>query len=100
MANVTNSKPVNVYRYRPNNVFITYGIALSFTFLANLVGAYAYYSNGESHENSYSAILCTTREIHLANLNLHERRWVLANLRLALMPASGTNGSWSFRVVQ
>ena len=73
LTNVTTITPTNIYVYQPQNVFIAYGIAVIFALLANVLGLFAYFSNGVSHDNSFSSIVCTTRDIHLSKLNAHER---------------------------
>jgi len=73
MTNVTNTYPSNIYTYQPQNVLISYGITLLFVLLANALGFFPYVSNGVSHDNSFSSVMCTTRDIHLSKLNAHER---------------------------
>jgi hypothetical protein len=41
---------------------------VSFSFLAILIGAYSYYSNGYSHSKTFSAILAATIDEDLAEL--------------------------------
>ncbi|KAL9614155.1 MAG: hypothetical protein Q9167_001365 [Letrouitia subvulpina] len=95
MNEVTTHSPVNVYIYRPRNVLIAYGIAISFAFIANLLGAYAYFSNGESYENSWSAMVFSSRGVHRANLNDRERSSALpllprvARMRIRYTPGGG-----------
>lgn len=72
-TNVTITTPANIYVYQPKNVFISYGIAIFFSLLANIAGLFAFFSNGVSYEISFSAIVCTTRDIHFSGLNAHER---------------------------
>lgn len=87
-TNVTSSHLVNIYSYHPRNVFITYAIVFTFAILANGLGLFAYRNNGVSHDNSFSSIVCTTRDVHLSDLNIHERLGALpldekvANTRL------------------
>ncbi|KAL8838551.1 MAG: hypothetical protein Q9170_002093 [Blastenia crenularia] len=72
-TNVTSSYPVNIYSYHPRNVILTYVIVFTFAILANGLGLFAYRANGVSHDNSFSSIVCTTRDVHLSDLNIHER---------------------------
>ena len=72
-TNVTTTTTTNIYVYQPKKVFIAYGIAIFFALVANVLGIWAYLSNGVSHDNSFSSIVCTTRDIHLSKLNAHER---------------------------
>lgn len=73
MTNVTTTTPENVYSYQPFNVFLAYALAISFALLANILGIFAYISNDASHENSFSAIFCTTYGIHISGLKAHEK---------------------------
>ncbi len=71
--NVTTTTPINIYIYEPRNVLIAYGIAVIFALLANILGIAAYLANGVSHDNNWSSMLCTTRDLHVSKLNAHER---------------------------
>ena len=73
MTNVTTFTPRNIYAYHPRNVLIAYSLAFLFALLANFFGIFAYLSNGVSHDDSFSSIFCTTRDIHLSRLKAHER---------------------------
>ena len=65
---VTRKDSINKYVYQPKNLFISYGLAIGLTFLANLLGAYAYWDNGVSHNKTFSAILAATRHETLTDL--------------------------------
>lgn len=69
---MTTSEPINVYTYDPKNLFISYGIALFFALIANILGALAYVSNGVSHDNSFSSIVRATRNPDL--IDFEQRR--------------------------
>ena len=102
MANATTNAPTNVFTYHRRNLFLAYGIALFFAFIANLLGGFAYFSNGESHDNTFSAIFCSTRDIHIANLNVHERSGALPLkpevAKMQIIYGKGYDGAWGFRV--
>ncbi len=72
-ANVTTTQARNIYLYQPRNLLLTYGLAIFFAFLAICLGLFAYFSNGVSHDISFSTIFCTTRGIHFSSLNAHEK---------------------------
>jgi hypothetical protein len=59
---------VNKYVYHSKNLFISYGLAIGLTFLANILGAFAYLDNGCSHNKTFSAILAATRHETLTKL--------------------------------
>jgi hypothetical protein len=54
-----------VYDYRPYNLWLSYGIAIALSFVAVLLGLYALWLNGVSHDNSFSSIMASTRNIYL-----------------------------------
>lgn len=81
LTNVTTTSPANIYVYQPKRVFIAYGIAIFFALVANVLGIWAYFSNGVSHDNSFWSIVTTTRDIHLSKLNEHERLGALPRQR-------------------
>jgi hypothetical protein len=59
---------VNNYAYHSRNLWLSYGLAMWFAFIANLLGAYAFWKNGVSHSKSFSAILTATRDKSLTSL--------------------------------
>jgi len=63
---------VNTYVYHTRNLFLSYGLAISLTLLANLLAAYAYWKNRVSYNKSFSAILAATRHISLTGLFHYE----------------------------
>jgi hypothetical protein len=69
---VTRTDSVNVYAYHSKNLFLSYGLAIGLTLLANLLGAFAYYKNEVSHNKSFSAILAATRDDSLTELFHYE----------------------------
>lgn len=81
LTNVTTTSPANIYVYQPKRVFIAYGVAIFFALVANVLGIWAYLSNGVSHDNSFWSIVTTTRDIHLSKLNAHERLGALPKER-------------------
>jgi len=62
------TQSINIYAYHSRNLLFSYGLAIAFTVLANLLGAYAYWRNGHSHSKSFSAILASTRDPGLTKL--------------------------------
>ena len=68
-ANVTTTRPLNVYGYHPKNLFIAYSVAIFFSLLAVGLGTFAYISNGVSHNNSFSSIVRATRNPELSRLD-------------------------------
>jgi len=65
---VTREDSINKYVYHSKNLFLSYGLAIGLTFLANLLGAFAYWDNGVSHNKGFSAILAATRHETLTEL--------------------------------
>jgi hypothetical protein len=59
-----------VYDYRPYNLWLSYGIAIALSFVAILLGLYALWLNGVSHDNSFSSIMASTRNMYLDELTL------------------------------
>jgi hypothetical protein len=66
--NVTVKASINTYNYRSENLLLSYGLAIFFALLSNILGALAYKANGVSHNKSFSAILTSTRDIGLMDL--------------------------------
>lgn len=64
----TRTDSVNKYVYHSKNLLLSYGLAIGLALLANLLGAYAYLSNGVSHNRRFSAILAATRHESLTKL--------------------------------
>lgn len=60
--------PINIYAYHSHNLLYAYSLAILFTLIANLLGAYSYYRNGYAHNKSFSAVLAATRDEDLAEL--------------------------------
>ncbi len=52
---VTMQKSINTYTYNSKNLFLSYGLAIFFALLANLLGAFAYWRNGASFNKSISS---------------------------------------------
>ncbi|CAO2655643.1 Nn.00g044460.m01.CDS01 [Neocucurbitaria sp. VM-36] len=69
-ANVTQSTFVTIYEYRPQNLWLAYGIAVAFSFAGVILGLRALWLNGVSHDNSFSSIMATTRNSFLDDLTL------------------------------
>lgn len=65
---VTREDSINKYAYHSKNLFLSYGLAIGLTLLANLLGAFAYLDNGVSHNKGFSAILAATRHETLTEL--------------------------------
>ena len=72
-TNVTVIRAQTTYVYSPQPLLLTYGLALSFSFLAVCLGLFAYWSNGVSHDNAFFSIVSTTRGVHFSDLEVHER---------------------------
>ena len=68
LTNVNVTNPVNIYAYHSKNLFVSYGLAIFFAVFVNLLGAYAYWTNGHSHAKTFSAILASTRDRGLTKL--------------------------------
>lgn len=69
---VTRTDSVNIYAYHLKNLIFSYGLAIGLTLFANLLGAFAYWDNGVSHNKSFSAILAATRHRSLTDLFHYE----------------------------
>lgn len=67
---VTVSEIVNAYNYRCRNLLISYIAAVIFAFVGTAIGLFSLVVNGRSYStpNSFSAILCTTRNHDLDEL--------------------------------
>jgi hypothetical protein len=59
-----------LYEYRPYNLWLAYGIAITLSFVAVLLGLHALWLNGVSHDNSFSSIMAVTRNGFLDELTL------------------------------
>jgi hypothetical protein len=66
------TKSVNLYSYHASILWISYGLAILFALLANILGAFAYWSNGVSHDRLFSSILSSTRDQGLGELFSHD----------------------------
>ncbi|KAG0646652.1 hypothetical protein D0Z07_7475 [Hyphodiscus hymeniophilus] len=73
LTNVTSQQAINSYAYHSKNLLVSYGVAIFFALIGNVLGACAYRSNGVSHNKSFSAILTSTRDMGLTDL-FHEQR--------------------------
>lgn len=51
----------NIHVYSSKNLFLSYGLALGFAFLAAIAGCVSIYHNGASYSNKFSTIIRTTR---------------------------------------
>ncbi|KUJ07565.1 uncharacterized protein LY89DRAFT_742794 [Mollisia scopiformis] len=65
LKTIQTSNTVNKYQYHPFYLFVSYGLALLFSFIAALVGFYSIFLNGVSHSMSFSAIVAATRNSEL-----------------------------------
>ena len=68
MTNVSVTNPANIYAYHSKNLFLAYGLAILSAIFVNIVGAFAYWTNGHSHAKTFSAILASTRDTGLTKL--------------------------------
>ena len=59
-TNVTISVPRNLYVYSPRNIWISYGLAITFAILGALLGIAALLKNSAAFTNSFSTILRVT----------------------------------------
>lgn len=71
-AQVQITEATNKYAYHAPSLLLSYGLATLATLLSTLLGAYAYYHNGVSHNKTFSAILTATRDKSLTKLFDHE----------------------------
>lgn len=62
---ITVSTTQLLYSYTPSFLLVSYFIGVAFSLLIVIVGLYALYTNGVSYSNSFSGILCTTRNSEL-----------------------------------
>ncbi|KAM3069612.1 hypothetical protein ACMFMF_008826 [Clarireedia jacksonii] len=58
----------NQYTYDPKNLLIAYGCSIIACLATVLVGAYALYSNGESHDNNFSTVSNAVQNPNIASL--------------------------------
>jgi hypothetical protein len=72
-TNITTKSIVNFYYYNLRDLWISYGLALGFAFLANILGVAAFWVNNASHDRSFSALLSSTRDAALAKIFNLER---------------------------
>jgi hypothetical protein len=72
-TNITTKSIVNFYYYNLRDLWISYGLALSFAFLANILGVAAFWVNNAAHDRSFSALLSSTRDAALAKIFNPER---------------------------
>lgn len=66
--NVTTKISVNLYGYHSRNLLLSYGLAIFFSLMANILGVLAFCSNGKSYDKSVAAIISATRHWGLADL--------------------------------
>jgi hypothetical protein len=59
--NVSREWRLNVYTYRQRNLLLSYGIAISGTLLACVIGCMTIYRNNASFSNKFSTIIRTTK---------------------------------------
>jgi hypothetical protein len=74
---VTLTAPINLYSFQSHNVLLAYCVAGFVAIVANILGFYAIWTSHESHDVSFSSIVCSTSAIHLGRLRVHERLGVL-----------------------
>lgn len=81
----------NVYVYSSKNLFLSYGLALGFAFLAVVAGCVSIHHNGASYSNKFSTIIRTTRGQEMEDLVASDDRdgadplpKYLANARIRL----------------
>lgn len=67
-TNITTKSIVNFYYYNWRDLWISYGLALAFALLANILGGVAFWINGVAHDRSFSALLSSTRDPKLARI--------------------------------
>ena len=70
LSDVSHWTSNTVYEYRPYNLWLAYGIAIASSFFAVVLGLYALWRNGVSHDNSFSAIMAVTQNDFLNELTL------------------------------
>lgn len=58
---------INTYTYNSKNLFLSYGLAIFFALLANLLGAFAYWRNGASFNKSISSFWPVQKDEELGN---------------------------------
>src|SRR5688572_27202005 len=54
-----------LYSYTPSSLLVSYFVGVAFSLFIVITGLYALYANGVNHSNSFSGILCTTRNSEL-----------------------------------
>jgi hypothetical protein len=59
-TSITTQSNITIYTYHAHNLLLSYSLAILFTLISCLLGAYACYENGHSHSRSFSAILAST----------------------------------------
>jgi hypothetical protein len=65
-TNITTKSIVNFYYYNWRDLWLSYGLALGFALLANILGGVAFWINRVAHDRSFSALLSSTRNAKLA----------------------------------
>lgn len=68
---ITHITPVNRYAFSWHNLLLAYGLAVSATLLANILGLIAYHLNKAAHDGAISTIISVTRSDNLLNLFPH-----------------------------
>ena len=91
---------INTYSYQSRNVLIAYALAGSVAVVANVLGLYAFFKSGVSHDLSFSYIACSTHNVHFSVLRAHERLGALPLepriARTRLVFHQGDEGRWGF----
>lgn len=67
-AQTTTSTTTLVYFYNRRSLLLSYFVAVGVCFAILVAGFYALWSNGVSHNSSFSGILCTTRNAELDDI--------------------------------
>ncbi|CAL3963305.1 unnamed protein product [Diplocarpon coronariae] len=98
---VQRSTNVNVYSYKSTSLLLAYGLAVSTTLIANILGVIAYIQNKSAHDRSFSSILGATRETGLNDLFSNDNHGILPvprrTKRALLKFRNMDDGGWSFR---
>ena len=98
---MTFTSPANIYQYHSTNLYIAYAIAGTAAIAANVVGLYAIWKSGVSHDLSFSSIVCASHGVHFSkDLHAHDRlgalplRKRIAHTMLAFF--EGDDGRYGF----
>lgn len=75
---VFSSLTVNVYKYDPRYLIISYSLGLLFSILSVAIGIYSFRANGVNHSSAFSAIVATTRNPDLDALSRGQSLGVLS----------------------